>query len=152
MNLNGKVVLVTGAGKGAGRAAARLFAAHGARVAANDVSPLNLDSLVQESGGAIRGYTEDIAKKVGVQTVIKQAEDELGPVDILVNHAAVEPHVALLDMDEWDWHRVLDVNLTGAFLSMQSAGRIMRQRGSGIIFNLISIPAGQSAEAAYAAS
>jgi NAD(P)-dependent dehydrogenase (short-subunit alcohol dehydrogenase family) len=150
-SLNGKVVLVTGAGKGAGRAAAQLFAAQGARVAANDISPVNLDALVENGAGMVRGYAEDIAKKVGVQSVIKQAEDELGPIDILVNHAAVAPRVPLLDMDEWDWHRVMDVNLTGAFLTMQSAGRIMRQRGSGIIFNLISIAPGQEGEAAYAA-
>ena len=59
-----------------------------------------------------------MAKKVGVQSVINQVEDDLGPIDILINHAAVHPHIALLDMDEWDWHRVLDVNLTAAFLTM----------------------------------
>jgi NAD(P)-dependent dehydrogenase (short-subunit alcohol dehydrogenase family) len=137
MPLEGKVALITGAGKGAGRAAAVLLARQGARVAANDISPVNLDGLVRENEGNIRAYPEDIAKKVGVQTVLKLVEDELGPIDILVNHAAVEPHVPLLDMDEWDWHRVLDVNLTGAFLAIQSAGRIMRQRRSGLIFNLV---------------
>ncbi len=151
--LDGKVVLVTGAGKGAGRAAALLFAEHGARVAANDISPVNLDELADLSQGAISTYPEDIAKKVGVQTVIKQAEDDLGPIDILINHAAVDPHVALLDIDEWDWHRVLDVNLTGAFLTMQSAGRVMRERGTGLIFNLISLPQdAPTLRAAYTAS
>jgi NAD(P)-dependent dehydrogenase (short-subunit alcohol dehydrogenase family) len=88
-----------------------------------------------------------------VQSVINQVEDDLGPIDILVNHAAVHPHVPLLDMDEWDWHRVLDVNLTSAFLTMQSVGRVMRQQGSGWIFNLISLAEGGPAQqAAYAAS
>ncbi len=151
--LEGRVVLVTGAGKGAGRAAARLFAERGARVAANDISPVNIDALADSSGGTIKSYAEDIAKKVGVQTVIKQVEDDLGGIDILVNHAAVDPHVALLDMDEWDWHRVLDVNLTGAFLTMQSAGRTMRQKGAGLIFNLVSLPQdADSLQAAYSAS
>ena len=136
-NLKGKVVLITGAGKGGGRKLAEAFAAQGALVAANDISPVNLDELVRSHAGRIRAYPEDIAKKVGVQAVIKQVEDDLGRIDILVNHAAVEPHVALLDMDEWDWHRVLDVNLTGAFLTMQSAGRVMKQKGSGLIINLI---------------
>jgi NAD(P)-dependent dehydrogenase (short-subunit alcohol dehydrogenase family) len=49
----------------------------------------------------------------------------------------VEPHIPLLDMDEWDWHRTLDVNLTGAFLMVQSVGRVMRTQGSGMIINLI---------------
>ncbi len=152
MDLDGKVVLITGAGKGAGRALARLFAAQGCRVAANDISPVNLDDLVQEGSGRIRAYTEDVAKKVGAQALIKQVEDDLGRIDILVNHAAVEPHVALLEMDEWDWHRVLDVNLTGAFLMMQSVGRIMKQNGSGRIINLIRLEEAAATEAAYAAS
>src|SRR5512146_2832224 len=59
-----KVVLITGAGKGAGRALAQAFAAEGALVAANDISPVNLDGLVQAGAGRIRAYTEDIAKKV----------------------------------------------------------------------------------------
>lgn len=151
MDVEGKVVLVTGAGKGAGRAAARLFASHGARVAANDISPVNLDSLVSESGGSIRSYPEDMAKKVGVQGVINQVEDELGSIAILVNHAAVHPHASLLEMDEWDWHRVLDVNLTAPFLLMQSAGRVMRASGGGLILNLISLPA-DGDSAAYEAS
>jgi NAD(P)-dependent dehydrogenase (short-subunit alcohol dehydrogenase family) len=62
-------------------------------------------------------------------------EDDFGGIDILVNHAAVEPHTSLLDMDEWDWHRTLDVNLTGAFMMTQSAGRVMR--GSGVILNIV---------------
>ncbi len=65
-------------------------------------------------------------------------EDDFGRIDILVNHAAVEPRSALLDMDEWDWHRVLDVNLTGAFLMTQSVGRVMREQGGGVIINIIS--------------
>ena len=153
MDLDGTVVLITGAGKGAGRTLAQLFASHGARVAANDISPVNLDALVQAGEGRIKAYTEDIAKKVGVQAVIKQVEDDFGRIDVLVNHAAVEPHLSLLEIDEWDWHRVLDVNLTGAFLATQSVGRIMRASGSGRIINVVNLdrPA-QSGNAAYAAS
>lgn len=152
-DLKGRIVLITGAGKGSGRALARFFAAHEARVAANDISPVNLDDLVQSSGGIIRAYPEDVAKKVGVQTLIKQVEDDFGGIDILVNHAAVEPRATLLEIDEWDWHRVLDVNLTGAFLATQSAGRIMRHNGAGIIFNLIGLGTPiHSHSAAYAAA
>ena len=132
-----KVVLITGAGKGSGRALVEAFAARAALVAANDISPVNLDSLAAQHNGTIKTYVEDVAKKVGAQAVVKQAEDDFGKIDILINHAAVEPRVPLLDMDEWDWHRVLDVNLTGAFLMMQSVGRVMKEKGSGVIVNLI---------------
>ncbi len=123
------MVLITGAGRGNGRLLAEAFAANGACVAANDISPVNLDPLVAQSNGLIKAYVEDVAKKVGAQAVVKQAEDDFGKIDILINHAAVEPRVPLLDMDEWDWHRVLDVNLTGAFLMMQSVGRVMKEKG-----------------------
>ncbi|HTP01893.1 MAG TPA: SDR family NAD(P)-dependent oxidoreductase [Anaerolineales bacterium] len=153
MSMTGKTVLITGAGKGAGRVLAEYLATQGARVAANDILPVNLDDLVRDHPGQIAAYPEDMAKKVGVQAVIKQVEDDFGRIDILINHAAVEPRVPLLEMDEWDWHRVLDVNLTGAFLAMQSAGRIMKQQGSGVIINLINLGSnGQTYPAAYAAS
>jgi len=135
-----KVVLITGAGKGSGRALAEAFARHGATVAANDISPINVEAVVegiQAQGGQARAYVDDVAKKVGAQALVKQVEDEFGCIDILVNHAAVEPRSPLLDMDEWDWHRVLDVNLTGAFLMTQSVGRVMRAAGGGVIVNLI---------------
>ncbi len=151
--LKDKVVLITGAGKGAGRTLAEAFAREDARVAANDLSPINLDALVQAAAGRVRAYPEDIAKKVGVQAVINQVEDDWGRIDVLINHAAVAPHYPLLEMDEWDWHRVLDVNLTGAFLTLQSVGRVMRQSGSGVMLNLVGLDSeGGMPAAAYSAS
>ncbi|MFN8380474.1 MAG: SDR family NAD(P)-dependent oxidoreductase [Anaerolineales bacterium] len=151
-----KVVLITGAGKGAGRALAEAFAEHGAFVAANDISPINVEEVVDgiiSRGGKARAYVEDIAKKVGVQAVVNSVEDDFGRIDILVNHAAVEPHGSLLKMDEWDWHRTLDVNLTGAFLMTQSVGRVMTAKGGGVILNLVvgaSEGAGKEAGAYFA--
>ncbi len=138
--LKNKVVLITGAGKGAGRALAEAFAERGAVVAANDISPINVEAVVDgiiARGGKAKAYVEDIAKKVGVQAVVNSVEDDFGMIDILVNHAAVEPHGSLLKMDEWDWHRTLDVNLTGAFLMAQSVGRVMKEKGGGVILNLV---------------
>ncbi len=140
MELKDKVVLITGAGKGTGRALAEAFAARGAFIAANDISPINVEQLVAQilaNGGKAKAYIEDIAKKVGVQSLIHDVEDDLGGIDILINHAAVQPHTLLLNMDEWDWHRTLDVNLTGAFLMMQSVGRTMRAKGNGTILNIV---------------
>lgn len=138
--MKNKVVLITGAGKGIGRKLAEELAARGAIIAANDISPINVEEVVngiRAKGGQAKAYLEDVAKKVGAQMTVKSVEDDFGALDILINHAAVEPHTPLLDMDEWDWHRVLDVNLTGAFLMAQTAGRIMREKGSGVIINLV---------------
>ena len=138
--LENKVVLITGAGKGAGRMLAEAFAERGAMVAANDISPINVEEVVDgiiARGGKARAYVEDVAKKVGVQAVVNSVEDDFGVIDILVNHAAVEPHGSLLKMDEWDWHRTLDVNLTGAFLMTQSVGRVMSGKSGGVILNLV---------------
>lgn len=154
--LLGKVVLITGAGKGSGRALARALAERGAIVAANDISPVNVEEVVDQilaQGGRAKAYVEDVAKKLGAQNLIKQVEDEFGRLDVLVNHASVRPHDALLDMDEWDWHRTLDVNLTGAFLMTQSAGRVMQSQGSGVIINLVTLSQESAGnEAAFAAS
>jgi NAD(P)-dependent dehydrogenase (short-subunit alcohol dehydrogenase family) len=155
-NLKDKVILITGAGKGSGRILAKALAERGAVVAANDISPINVEEIVDHinaQGGRSKAYIEDVAKKVGAQHLIKQVEDDLGPIDVLINHAAVEPHIPLLDMDEWDWHRVLDVNLTGVFLMIQSVGRVMRAQGSGMIINLITAPDSKvENEAAFVAS
>ena len=151
-----KVVLITGAGKGSGRILAQAFAEQGAIVAANDISPINVEEIVKQivsRGGQAKAYIEDVAKKVGAQNIINQVQEDFGRIDILINHAAVEPRVPLLDMDEWDWHRVLDVNLTGAFLMTQSAGRVMRMQGSGVIISLIQgSNQNESGESAFAAS
>jgi 3-oxoacyl-[acyl-carrier protein] reductase len=140
-NLKDKIILITGAGKGSGRLLAQAFAERGAVVAANDISPINLEQVVDDinsKGWRAKAYIEDVAKKVGAQNLINQVEDDFDRIDILINHAAVEPKISILDMDEWDWHRVLDVNLTGTFLMTQSAGRVMREQGGGVIINLIS--------------
>lgn len=158
MEFHDKVVVITGAGRGAGRMLAEVFAAQGARLALNDISPQNVESLSSELRQ--RGHpnskviVEDISKKMGAQALLKQAEDHFGRIDILINHASVEPHTSLLDMDEWDWQRTLGVNLTGPFLAMQSAGRIMREHGGGVIINIASLSGGTVAldRAAYVAS
>jgi NAD(P)-dependent dehydrogenase (short-subunit alcohol dehydrogenase family) len=136
---------------------AEAFAAQGARVAVNDISPQNVESLVEElhqRGYHAKAYVEDVAKKVGVQALVNRVEEDFGRMDVLINHASVEPHIPLFDMDEWDWHRTLDVNLTGAFLTMQSVGRVMRERGGGVIINLASLSGGTVAldRSAYVAS
>jgi NAD(P)-dependent dehydrogenase (short-subunit alcohol dehydrogenase family) len=151
-NFEKKVILVTGAGKGTGRGVAEAFAGQGAVVAANDISPVNLDETaahISSAGGQVKAYVEDIAKKMPVQTLLNAVLDDFGRIDILVNCAEVEPQKSVLEMDDWDWQRTLDVNLTGAFLLTQSAGRIMKEKGGGVIVHVGERPKGRERRAAY---
>jgi NAD(P)-dependent dehydrogenase (short-subunit alcohol dehydrogenase family) len=135
-----KVVLVTGAGRGLGRAIAEAFAARQAIVAANDLTPINLDLTLERitsAGGRVKDYIYDVSKKLPVQTMVDLVLTDWGRIDILVNHAVVRPQAALLTMDEWDWQRTLEVNLTGPFLLTQRVGQVMRYQGGGVIVNLI---------------
>jgi 3-oxoacyl-[acyl-carrier protein] reductase len=134
-----KIVLVTGAGRGIGRAIAEAFAGRGAVLAVNDITPVTLDETVRaiaQSGGRVKSFVEDIAKRVPVESMVNEILEEFGRIDILINNAAVEPRAALLDMDDWDWQRTLDVNLSGPFFAMQQAGRAMRAGGGGVMVNL----------------
>jgi NAD(P)-dependent dehydrogenase (short-subunit alcohol dehydrogenase family) len=138
-NFENKIILITGAGKGTGRSLAEAFASQAACVAANDVSPVNLDETVRRitaNGGTAKAYVEDIAKKMPVQALLNAVLDDFGRIDILVNCAEVEPQKSILEMDEWDWQRTLDVNLNGAFLLTQSTGRIMKEKGGGVIIHV----------------
>jgi 3-oxoacyl-[acyl-carrier protein] reductase len=153
-----QVVLVTGAGRGIGRAIAEAFAAQGARIAANDITPVNLDLTVEHirsNGGRVKDYVFDVGKQMPVRNMIDQVQADWGRIDILINNAAVQPRAALLDMDEWDWRRTLDVNLSGPFFTMQQAGRVMSQQGRGAIVNLAAAVERASAwpqQSAFAAS
>src|SRR3990172_10820906 len=144
-------VLVTGAGRGIGRAIACAFAAAGARVAVNDLTPDNLERTVADirsAGGVAEPFLADVANKMAVQTMI-------GAIHVLINNAGVEPHASLLTFDEWDSDRTLAVNLKGPFLMMQSVGRLMVEQGGGAIVNVASIAGrahGLKDRAAYVAS
>jgi NAD(P)-dependent dehydrogenase (short-subunit alcohol dehydrogenase family) len=158
MSFDGKVVLVTGAGRGIGRAIAEAFAAQGARVAANDISPVGLDQTVvaiRAAGGTVQDYVADVGARLPAQGMVAQILEASGRLDILVNNAGVEPHAPLLELDEWDWRRTLDVNLSGPFFLIQAAGRAMREQGGGAIVNIASIAGrahGLKDRAAYVAS
>jgi len=154
----GQVALVTGAGRGIGRAIARGFAREGAKVAANDVTPVNLETVVAElraEGGEAEAFVADVANRLAVETMVEAVLERFGRLDILVNNAGVEPHAPLLDLDEYDWDRTMAVNLKGPFLLTQTVGRRMAEAGGGVIVNIASIAGrahGLKDRAAYVAS
>jgi 3-oxoacyl-[acyl-carrier protein] reductase len=142
VDLSGKVALVTGAGRGIGRAIALAMAGAGARVCVNDINPDTAYATahdVLERGGQAFDYSADVSNKMQVGPMIEAIRDRWDRLDILVNNAGVEPKASVLTLDEWDWDRTLGVNLKGTFICTQLAGRVMRDQGGGIIVNIASI-------------
>jgi NAD(P)-dependent dehydrogenase (short-subunit alcohol dehydrogenase family) len=137
--LSGKVALVTGAGRGIGRAIASGLARAGATVAVNDINPDSCERVAVELAPASAAFHADVSNKHAVQAMIDGVLERWGRLDILVNNAGVEPHASLLTLDEWDWRRTIDVNLTGPFLCTQSTARVMKDTGGGVVVNIASI-------------
>lgn len=141
VNLAGRVALVTGAGEGVGEAVALALARAGAAVCVNDINPDRTDRVVdaiRALGGRATGWTADISNRFQVAAMIEHLRDEFGGLHIVVNAAGVEKRAPLLTVDEYDWRRVLEVNLTGAFFCTQLAGRVMADEGGGVIVNVAS--------------
>jgi NAD(P)-dependent dehydrogenase (short-subunit alcohol dehydrogenase family) len=134
-----KVVLITGAGREPGNYLSVAFAEWGAISASNDLTPLGLEETMRsiaEAGGKGKAYLHDVAKRMPAQALVDQVLEDWGRIDVLVNCSAVNPSQSITEMDEWDWHRTLDVNLSGAFIMLQQVSRIMRKQGGGAIINL----------------
>lgn len=139
--MTGHVALVTGAGADVGRAAALALAAAGSSVVVNDLNPDRVTRVVEDitmTGGRAFGWQADVTNRFQVGSLIEAARDAFERVDILVNAAGAVNAVPMLKLDEWDWRRLLDVNLTGAFFCSQLLGRVMAEEGGGIIVNIAS--------------
>lgn len=156
--LEGKVALVTGASRGIGRAIAIRLAEEGCDVAVNYYSSeLAAKEVLAAIGGTGRraiAIQADVSSSDQVEAMVAKVEDELGPVDILVNNAGIHKHHRSWEMSVEDWQRIIDVNLTGAYLTTRLLGPEMAQRGWGRVINISSVVAmsGTDHEAHYAAS
>ncbi len=124
----GKVAIVTGAGQGIGQGVALRLAAEGAAVVIADYNASTAAETgveIQVAGGTALPYAVNIADVGAVQTMVDDVVAHLGRIDILVNNAGVVQTKPLLDLDEIDWDRVIDVNQRGTFFVLQAVARQM---------------------------
>jgi 3-oxoacyl-[acyl-carrier protein] reductase len=156
--LQDKVAVVTGGGRGIGKAVALSFAAEGAKVAVVSRTEANAQSVADlinaEHPGAARAYAVDVADSVATGEMGKQVLADFGHVDILVNNAGVTRDGLLLRMSDEDWDVVLNTNLKGAFNLVKAFQRSLLKRGGARIINVASVIGliGNAGQANYAAS
>lgn len=145
MKLQGKIAIITGAARGIGRACAERFLAEGAKVVIADVDAVRLNETATAIGtpGDVLAVITDVSQKDQVNALIAAAVTKFGRVDIMVNNAGIAMMQDFLDVTEADYDKVLGVNLKGAFMGVQAAGRQMiAQGGGGVIINMSSINSG----------
>jgi NAD(P)-dependent dehydrogenase (short-subunit alcohol dehydrogenase family) len=148
--LRGRVAVVTGAGRGIGRAEALLFAREGARVVVNDLGggPTGgggdravADAVVAEiraAGGEAVANGDDVASMEGGARIIATALEHFGRLDVLVNNAGIVRPRVIYNMSESDWDDVIAIHLKGTFTTTRAAAPIFRAQRSGVIVNTAS--------------
>ena len=151
-DLEGKVVLVTGAASGLGAATARAFGVQGTRVICADVDGKGAQRVAEEVGGL--GIYLDVAEATSAEATLKEVLDSEGRVDILVNNAGVDFIRSATEMTLEEWDRIQHVNLRAPWLLSRAVFPHMVERGSGQIVNVASTAAKKGWEnaSAYAAS
>ncbi|MCR8573375.1 2,3-dihydro-2,3-dihydroxybenzoate dehydrogenase [Streptomyces sp. Isolate_219] len=154
LELEGRLALVTGAGRGIGEAVARALVAHGARVIATDLAPEGVEKLAQEHPGHLTARCLDVTDAAAVEALVAEAEDSLGPLDIAVNVAGILRSSSVEDLTDEDWAATFSVNANGVLHVSRAAARRMTGRGSGSIVTVASNAAGvpRAGMSAYAAS
>ena len=156
--LKGKVVLITGASRGIGRAMARKFAQEGATVAFTYLSSVEkgqaLEDELRAFGGQAKGYRSDASDHKAAEELVNQVVAEFEKLDVLVNNAGITKDGLLMRMTEEQWDTVITVNLKSVFNLTKAAIKPMMKAKSGSIINLTSVVGirGNAGQANYAAS
>lgn len=155
-NLQGRVAMVTGSGRGIGAATAKKLAADGATVAVIDLREQDTEGTVAEieaAGGKAIGIGCDVSNAEQVEAAVTKIAETFGRLDILVNNAGVIRDNMLFKMSESDWDTVMNIHLKGSFLCSRAAQRLMVQQKYGKIVNLSSTSAlGNRGQANYSAA
>ncbi|HYX49023.1 MAG TPA: SDR family NAD(P)-dependent oxidoreductase, partial [Ktedonobacteraceae bacterium] len=142
MSIKDQVAIITGAGRGVGRATALRFAREGARVVlfSRTQTPLeNVAAEIARQGYPFLSIAGDVSREEDVHALFQQTKQVFERVDILVNCAGIVAVRPFAEMDTFTWDQVLDVNLRGTFLCCREAFRIMAVQRSGVIINFSSL-------------
>ncbi len=156
--VEGKVVIVTGGGRGLGLAISKGFAAAGAQVAIVGRSEKTLDEAaeaIRATGGIVSRFTADVSDESSVAAMCDAVVQYHGRIDVLVNNAGINPwYKSAEDTSVAEWRQIIDVNLTGVFLACRAVGQVMLAAGNGAIINISSIAGrvGLAKTTAYAAA
>ncbi|HYG41060.1 MAG TPA: SDR family oxidoreductase [Cytophagales bacterium] len=140
-SIQGKVILVTGAGQGLGAEIAKTVAADGATIIACDVKADKLDQITSEirnAGGKISTFLMDVTDEKNVEDVLRKAVQEHGKLDVLVNNAGIDFTKSVEDLSIEEWDKVIKVNLRGPFILSKLAFPYLLKSGQGHIVNIVS--------------
>lgn len=157
MRLENKVAIVTGGGRGIGKAIARGFAAEGASVVVTGRTMSEIEAVAVEMRASGRGalaVSADVRTPQDARSVVEKTLAEFGRVDVLVNNAGTTVIKPTLDLTEDDWDLVMDTNVKGSFLMAQAVARVMLPARTGAIINIGSIASfvGMPGRAVYCAT
>ena len=161
--VQGKVVVVTGAGAGIGREFAKAFAAHGAKVVVNDISRMpetteyHADRVVEEikvAGGEAVSAVESVADPAAAERIIQAAVDHFGRIDCVINNAGVTRDRFFFNMSLEEWRAVIDVHLNGSFYVARAAAPFFKKQNTGCYVHMTSTSGlvGNLGQANYAAA
>ncbi len=139
--LRDRVALVTGGASGIGAACARRFVAEGASVMLADQNPDSAAEVAATLGSNAASCAVDVRDEAQVAAMVAATTERFGRLDIAVNAAGLGTHGLVTDLELEQWNVVIDVCLTGVFLSTKHQARVMREQGAGVILNLASINA-----------
>jgi NAD(P)-dependent dehydrogenase (short-subunit alcohol dehydrogenase family) len=132
-DFSGKGVVVTGAAQGMGAAIAARMVSAGAKVVLFDLDTELAAQTATALGPAAVAIGGDVSRRADVHAAVELCVSHAGHLDVMVAHAGVSENVPLLDVTDTSWQRILDVNVTGVFLCVQEAGRVMAASGGGTI-------------------